>query len=325
MTGIDIGLFDYDRHNTLYYFIMNADEHIYFRYGGRDETSPTAYLDLSSIEIALKLGLEQHSLYNEGKIEKQKRSDPFYPRYLSLLRREVIDRGRCVECHLIADFEALEKELNGELSKLEDMYLSPDIKTIGIHLDIPKGLVVKNVDGAVKKGGMEPKDLIVGFNGKQVFTFGDFQYFYNKIPRNSDQIRITVDRNGVNRDLTVILPKEWWWTDLYHRYWSIEPILFFKTTPLTIDEKKKHGFNPEGFASTVNWIYEDAKKRGFIDLNIGDIIYSVDGVEVDELTRNFETHVKLNTTAGTTFTSLILRNGKRFETKITSGRQRYRK
>jgi hypothetical protein len=26
MNGIDIGLFDYDRHNALYFFILNADE-----------------------------------------------------------------------------------------------------------------------------------------------------------------------------------------------------------------------------------------------------------------------------------------------------------
>ncbi len=40
MTNIDIGLFDFDGYNALYYFIMNADEQIYMRYGGRDGTAP---------------------------------------------------------------------------------------------------------------------------------------------------------------------------------------------------------------------------------------------------------------------------------------------
>ena len=61
MTNIDIGLFDYDRHNALYYFIMNADEHLYMRYGGRDARSADSYLDLDSLEIALKMGLERVS------------------------------------------------------------------------------------------------------------------------------------------------------------------------------------------------------------------------------------------------------------------------
>jgi len=31
MDNVDIGLFDYDRYNTLYFFILNADEQIYMR------------------------------------------------------------------------------------------------------------------------------------------------------------------------------------------------------------------------------------------------------------------------------------------------------
>ena len=34
MDGVDIGLFDYDRYNTLYLFLLNAEEQIYIRYGG---------------------------------------------------------------------------------------------------------------------------------------------------------------------------------------------------------------------------------------------------------------------------------------------------
>ena len=39
MDDVDIGLFDYDRNNAIYYFVMNADEQIYMRYGGRDSAS----------------------------------------------------------------------------------------------------------------------------------------------------------------------------------------------------------------------------------------------------------------------------------------------
>ena len=155
MNGVDIGLFDFDRNNAVYYFIMNADEYIYMRYGGRDATSPDAYLDLDSIEIALQLGLEQHELYQQGKLEKQKRPAPFFPRDIPLLREEM-RRRRCVECHLIADYQTQELELAGKLNKLEDMFMYPDIQTVGIHLDIPKGLVVKEAKGAVKHAGMKP-------------------------------------------------------------------------------------------------------------------------------------------------------------------------
>ena len=48
MDDIDIGLFERDWNNTLYYFMMNADEQIYMRYGGRDARSPDSYLNLAA-------------------------------------------------------------------------------------------------------------------------------------------------------------------------------------------------------------------------------------------------------------------------------------
>ena len=36
MDDVDIGLFDRDWNNAIYFFMLNADEQIYMRYGGRD-------------------------------------------------------------------------------------------------------------------------------------------------------------------------------------------------------------------------------------------------------------------------------------------------
>ena len=55
-----------------------------------------------------------------------------------MLKAEVIDRGRCVECHLIGDYALIQKEIDGTLNKLDDMFACPDIKRIGIELDVPK-------------------------------------------------------------------------------------------------------------------------------------------------------------------------------------------
>jgi hypothetical protein len=106
MDGIDIGLFDYDRHNSIYYFVLNADEQIYLRYGGRDAEDAGTYLDLSSIELAMRLGLKQHESFNAGKLPKQQRPAPMFPQEIVSLKREIIDRNRCVERHLIGDYLA---------------------------------------------------------------------------------------------------------------------------------------------------------------------------------------------------------------------------
>lgn len=324
MRGIDIGLFDYDRHNPLYYFLMNADEHIYMRYGGRDATRPDAYLDLASLEIALQLGLQQHELYRQGKLETQERPAPFFTREIPRLMEHTL-RGRCVECHLIADFRTQQLESEGRLNKLKDMYVSPDIRTLGIKLDIPRGLVVKEVAGVARQAGMEPNDLIVDIEGTPVLTFGDLQYYYDKVPREAKQVRISVNGGGERRNLTLDLPKEWWWTDLYHRYLSVEPQLYFSSKPLSREEKAKRSLEIAGFACEVTHVY-DYPSSGLVNgLLPGDIIFSIEGKEADQVTGNCEIYIKLNTTAGDYFEVELLRSSERKELRLWSARQSFRK
>jgi hypothetical protein len=324
MTSVDIGLFDFDRHNAIYYFVMNADEHIYLRYGGRDASSPHAYLNLSSLEIALELGLEQHELYKQGKLERQTRPAPLFPRDIPLLKREVIDRRRCVECHLIGDYQTQQLEVDGQLNKIRDLYVSPDIRTAGIFLDKSRGLVVKSVAGAVEAAGMKPGDLITAINESPVLTFGDLQYYYDKVPRNAKQVRIEVHRSNERKLLVVDLPEEWWRTDLNFRYYSTEPLLFFSTDPLTNEEKKAHGLPVGGFASKVSNVDPQSKTFSLNELQLGDIIYSVNGVEMDKRTQHLETHITLSQTAGESFPVKLLRDGKELEMRIRSIRQGFR-
>src|SRR5262245_26488095 len=93
MDGVDIGLFDYDRYNTLYFFILNADEQIYMRYGGRDADSQDSYLNLDSIELALEKGLELHKKYQAGEIAKTERPKPMFPNDFPLLVERTSARG----------------------------------------------------------------------------------------------------------------------------------------------------------------------------------------------------------------------------------------
>ena len=187
MDDVDVGLFDRDWNNTLYFFMLNADEQIYMRYGGRDSASPDTYLDLSSLELALQQGLELHRQYLSGEFE----TGGSAPRRSSRARyrcwcERTFKQRQCVECHLIGDFQNLQREQAGTLDKLTHLYRSPDIKTLGITLDVPKGLVVKEAGGAVQAAGMKPGDRITGWNGTVVWTFGDLQYVYDKVDRKAD-------------------------------------------------------------------------------------------------------------------------------------------
>ena len=110
MDNVDIGLFDYDRNNTLYFFILNADEQIYLRYGGRDSVSPDTYLNLNSLELALKKGLELHEQYQTGELKRRSVRSRCSRAKFRCWWSGPSRGGACVECHLIGDFQNLQRE-----------------------------------------------------------------------------------------------------------------------------------------------------------------------------------------------------------------------
>ncbi len=325
MDGIDLGLFDYDRHNTLYYFALNADEQIYFRYGGRTAESPTSRLSLESLEIALSRGLEQHRLYQQGALPASPRPEPYFPDQIPSLRAKVIDGGRCVECHLIADYELQERELAGSAVRVRQMYRSPDIAVLGLTLDLSRGLRVAEVEGAAAEGGILPGDVLTELEGTKVLTFGDLQYRFDKVERDRTAIRLGIDRAGTAVALEIDLPREWWATDLFFRYWTIEPQLYFSSKRLDGETKRRLGLPPEGFACEITFIEPRARALDHQQLETGDIIYAVNGVEISPWTTSCERHLKLETVAGAASTLGVLRQGERVEMPLRSGRQNFRK
>ncbi|MBV6432124.1 MAG: hypothetical protein IANPNBLG_02260 [Bryobacteraceae bacterium] len=325
MDDVDIGLFDYDRYNTLYFFILNADEQIYLRYGGRDGASQDTFLSLDSLELALRKGLELHQQHLEGKLPATPRPKPMSPRDFPLLVERTYAQNNCVECHLIGDFQNVHREKDGTLDKITHMYRSPDPRTIGIYIDIPKGLVVKEAKGPAAAAGMRSGDRIAALDGAAVWTFADLQYAYDKVDRRARQARFTVSRDGTDIPLTVTLPVRWWWTDIRFRQLTVDPRAYFDSRPLTGDEKRDSGLEKDGFASMVTHVDNFARMMKSHDLRTGDIVYAVDGVQRDPDANTAELYIKLRKTAGDSVTLSVLRDGKRLEMPLRTYRMSFRK
>ena len=325
MDDVNVGLFERDWNNTIYFFMLNADEQIYMRYGGRDSASPDTYLNLESLERALQQGLDLHRRYQSGELKPTALPPPLYPRQIPLLVKRTFANGQCVECHLIGDYQNLQREQDGALDKVTYLYRSPDIKTIGIFLDVPKGLVVREAREAVKAAGMQAGDRITALNGTPVWTFGDLQYRYDKVDRKAERIELAVDRNGERVLLNVALPPRWWLTDLRFRQSSVEPRSYFEDVPLTQDEKRQQGLKPDGFASRVKYVAEFAKMMKTHELRVGDIVCGVDGVESDAIANTADLYIKLHTTAGDAVTLDVLRDSKRIKMPLKTYRMYVRK
>ena len=155
------------------------------------------------MELALEKGLELHKQHNAGNLEAKAAPPPKYPRDIPVLYERTVGRGRCVECHLIGDLENVQRELEGTLDKLRDLHRAPDIRKLGIELDVPTGLGIAAATDAAGEAGMRPDDVIRKLNGVDVWTFGDFQWEYGKVPHNATEVEITVERSGALLELTV--------------------------------------------------------------------------------------------------------------------------
>ena len=172
---------------------------------------------------------------------------------------------------------------------------------------------------------MKPGDLIAALNGISVWTFGDLQYQYDKVPRGTEQIRMTVERNGGPADLSISLPERWWWTDLTFRQWTMEPRVYFESVALSESEKREYGLERGGFASKVKHVDMFAEMTKSHELRVGDIVFGVDGVERDAMANTAELFIKLRKTAGETVTLGVIRDGKRIQMPLKTYRMSFRK
>lgn len=321
MDNIDIGLFEHDRNNTIFFYILNADEQIYMRYGGRDNASPDTYLNIESLTLAAAKGLELHA----NRPPAPPRPKPDFPKNYPLLVERTFARNQCVECHLIGDYQNLHRQQDGTLDKLVHLFRSPDLKAVGILLDVPKGLVLKEATGAAAAAGLQPGDRIAQWEGTHVWTFADVQHRYNQTPRTAKEAKLTVERAGKMVDVTMALPQRWWWSETKFRQSSVEPRFYFDDRPLTPEEKQTMGLPAEGFASMVKYVSSTARTMELHALQEGDVITAIDGKRVDPDAHTASLFLILRKMPGDSAMLEVLRGGKKIEMPLKTIQMSFRK
>jgi hypothetical protein len=321
LNGIDIGLFDFDGMNTIYFFVLNADERIYLRYGGGENSAKNAsrpldeFLSTPSFELALQLGLEQHMLHQQGTLPQQPRPAAKFPRDVRSIKVNYLDKGKCFHCHFPRHYGWGDLDALGKFAK-KDVWVFPKLTKIGLHVDVDKGVVLERATGAASQAGMIPGDKIVSINDHPVLTYGDLHYRYHKLPHEMKEVTFRVERGSTKEDIRVPLPKDWRVTNVGHRIWRLRVNPGFGAKTLAPEVQKRLGLNVGGFSSRVWTVRRPGEllAGGKAGLTPGDVIYAVDGAEVDaEYGQNLYTYIKLKKNVGETIRLKVLRDGRKLE------------
>lgn len=322
LKGIDIGLFDFDGMNTIYFFVLNADEQIYLRYGGGENSERNAnrpldeFLSDESFVDALIKGLEQHELYKEGKLPRKPRPAPRFPREIRSIKVDWIDRGKCFHCHFVRHYDWGDRDALGQFDKLKESWAYPELTKIGIDLAADPPLVLKSVGGIVNEAGMKAGDKIVAINDQSVLTYGDLHYLYDKIPYEATMVQFTVERGDSRKVIDIPLPRNWRVTGVNNGVWRFRVNPGFGAVTLKSDEQERLGLKVGGFSSRVRTVRRAGKEMlagGKAGLEPGDVIYAVDSAEVDEYGQNLYTYIKLRKKVGKTIRLKVLRDGRKLE------------
>ena len=100
---------------------------------------------------------------------------------------------------------------------------------------------------------------------------------------------------------------------------------FLRTTPLDEERKRALGLRPDGFACEVARVNPRATVLELHEIQPGDVVYAVDGVESDPLIPDCLLYLRLNGAAGDETILGVVRHGERLDMTVRTQRQLYRK
>ncbi|MEE9391519.1 MAG: thioredoxin family protein [Planctomycetota bacterium] len=308
LRGIDVGHYDFDSDVTIFLFVVNAEEDIYLRYGGRDDRSPERFLNFEALDVALGRGLKRHAQCRAGKWRAPKRKSALFPRDFADIKRKEIAAGRCVHCHMLGSNRTRQAQERGSLDKLKDLWVLPDIRKLGIDVDPKHGLKIAAVGGIAEKAGILVGEEILAYDGKTVLTHADLQYGLDKLPRQSKSLELTIGKVGVpkHRRVRLNLPPRWRVTKIGRRSQThaLTPFPEFWARELSDGEREEEGIAAGGMGGRVTKFWANPRLHAAFrkGLKKGNIVYSVNGTTRSPYTTNPTTWIRLNCETGDTVT-----------------------
>jgi hypothetical protein len=274
MDDVDINLFRCDYDLTFSQFFLNAQGHIYARYGVRVDGDGEKMQSLEGIRDAMRKALEIH------KKEATKAPAAWKPvetQDLVSFKKDPRRPGGCLHCHHAGYYVRKEEYAIGRITK-ETVWAFPPPQNIGLEMDIDKNTIVKGATGAAEKAGIQAGDRVVSVDGQRSVTPADIVWALNGFK--SGPLKVVVEREGKNLTKTVDLKGfDWRKTDISWRdsWWDSGPDIGITGEDLADDEAKKLGI---GGSDPIAVRVTKLRPKGAAEMSgvqVDDIIVNVDG------------------------------------------------
>ena len=307
--GTDLRRFEFDYDLTWYVFLLNADETVYGRYGGRDASGDASRFSLKGLRYALTRALEAH---RNPPPPQPAAGPPQRPEDIPAAKRH---KG-CIHCHNVKELIRSDAKAAGRWDRSE-VWAYPPPDNVGVVVDLDAGDRVKAVrpGSPADKLGVRPGDTIRRLNGYPVASFADASYALHKAPAKGP-VPIAWASGGVEKSGTLDLPDGWRKTNVTWRpsLLDILPAVPFAGDDLTDAEKKQLGLPPARAAFRLgDNVHASLTKAGF---RPGDVVVGIDGTAVDGTMGDLLGHVRRNHLVGDVVTVDVLRGGQRVGVRL---------
>jgi serine protease Do len=306
--NLDLNLFDFDYDLTLAYFFLDAEGHVYARYGQRDADGPDNRQSLAGLKYTMESVLSAHA-------EPAKSFAPTAspaPKYLrDFLGNRAPKGGGCLHCHTVK--ERIVAAGPGGWS-LDQLWRFPMPDNLGLELEVDRGDLVKAIrpKSPADAVGLKPGDRIRRVAEVPIRSQADVQYALDRAPK-SGALELAWLRGGDEQTGTLKLPDGWKRGDISWRpstqHFVPSARLYGKNLPA--EERTKLGLSATQLAFTqTDFVPTQAKNAG---IRTGDVIVGLGGKRPEMDVVGFIDHVQRSYLVGETIVVGVLRDGQPLE------------
>jgi hypothetical protein len=309
---LDLTLFAFDYDLTFMAFFMDAEEHVYARYGGRDADGADHRHSLAGLRYTMESVLKVHD-NGEKSFAPRPGKEPQFIRDIAPFR----SMGRCMHCHQVK--ETLHADLKRKGKWEHDvLWRYPLPENLGFELELDRGNRIKQVKdkSAAAEVGLLAGDVLRRLGNVPVHSFGDAQYALDLAPK-TGALSVAWQRGDKVLEGEFTLFEGWRKTDLTWRP-SMRHLMASARlygTDITAAEKKALGLAAKQLAfRQKDLVPEQARAAG---VRGGDIILGFDDQTLEMDVDAFLRHVRGNYLVGERVNVNLLRDGQRFKLAMT--------